>query len=380
VTRVAVDAREFAVPGRATGIGRYLENMLVPLVDHGDFEFVLFLHRPDAVPRRLRESPNIRIESLPEGPVRWIDHWVLPRMAEAADCNVFFSPSHKGPLFTGMPLVVTVHDITFLRLPLLSPLVRRLTRWYLGQILRRAENVIVVSKFTERDLLDLFPRISGKTRVLYSDMGAEWHRMLQRCAQGGAPPKISPAGLGRFFLYVGNFKPHKNVDLLVKAFAAARESCCIQDANLVLVGGDDRNAPRIRSLISDLGLIECVHVFRDVDDYSLACFYQAAHWFVTASAYEGFGYPCVEAMVAGCPVLFHPATSLIEVVGSAGLSIAELTVEEIAAGLVEAAEMTTADRGRYIEAGRRQARLFRPGESARAFAGLCGALHRGCDV
>ncbi|NOY82333.1 MAG: glycosyltransferase family 4 protein [Kiritimatiellaeota bacterium] len=379
MTRVAVDAREFSVPGRATGIGRYLENMLLPLVSEADFEFVLFLHRPDAVPPPLREAPAIRIDKLPVGPARWVDQWVLPRRAARAECDVFFSPFYKGPILTGMPLIVTVHDITFLRLPLLSPVVRRLTRWYMGAVLRRADRVVVVSKFTERDLLDLFPGVSGKTSVLYSDMGEEWNRMLQN-SEMGVKPKVSPEGLGRFFLYVGNFKRHKNVDLLVRAYAAARRSRLIDDYTLVLVGGDDRNAPAIQALVAELGLLECVHIFRDVDDYSLACFYHAAQWFVTASAYEGFGYPCVEAMVAGCPVICHPATSLIEVVGSAGLPIAALNQQEVVATLAEAAAMNPEERTRLVEAGRRQARLFKPGESARALAGICRTLHRGSNA
>ncbi len=376
MTRVAVDAREFSVPGKATGIGRYLVNMLLPLASEADFELVLFLHRPDAVPPPLREAPAIRIEQLPVGPARWLDQWVLPRRASQARCNVFFSPYYKGPLFARMPLIVTVHDITFLRLPLLSPVKRRLIRRYMGAVLRRANRVVVVSKFTERDLLDLFPGVSGKTSVLYSDMGEEWNRMLQHC-QTGVGPKVSPAGLGRFFLYVGNFKPHKNVDLLVRAYAEARRLQLIDDFSLALVGGDDRNAPAIRALVAELGLQECVHILRDVDDFSLACFYQTAQWFVTASAYEGFGYPCVEAMVAGCPVIFHPATSLIEVVGSAGLPIAALNEQEVVAALAQAAAMNPGERARLMEAGRRQARLFKPGESARALAGICRTLHRG---
>jgi len=356
--------------------------MLLPLGSDPDLRFHLFTRNPEAVPSTLRVQPSIVVHALPRAPAFWIDQQTLPARAAALECDLFYSPYYKGPLTTTLPLVITVHDITFLRLPLLPRYKRALIGLYLRAAVGRAARIVVVSRFTERDLIDCVPKAKGKTVVLYSDMGQDWCERLAACRTSGDPP-VSPEPYVPYFLYVGNFKPHKNVDSLVRGYAIARESGRLHGLNLVLVGGDDANAPRIERLVSQLNLQDSVHILRDLDDDSLVCFYHRARWFVTASKYEGFGYPCVEAMVAGCPVIYHPATSLMEVVGGAGLQIPEVTPSEIAATLIEAAELPEEERRRYINAGRRQARLFTPGESARAFGVLCRKIaeeHRGRRV
>lgn len=371
--RCAVDAREYSLPSRSAGISRFLTNIVAPLGAGSGFEFHLLTPAPDTVPSKLQNLPGVRTDVLPLLNRHGLDQWVLPRAARACGAQLFFSPFHKAPFFPGMPLLITVHDIGFLRLRTLTAGHRRLARLRLNLTIRRAAKVICVSKFTERDLMELCPAATEKTTVLYSDLGADWYRLLTDHSPA-ITPAVSPVPFGRFFLYCGNFKPHKCVDELIQGFQAAVHDQQLPEHNLVLIGGDDANAPRIRRLIRRLDLERRVYVCRDVDDFSLSRFYQAADWFVTASRYEGFGYPAVEAMFAECPVACHPATSLIEVAGSAALAIRSPTPGEIAATLIRAAGMNAGERQQYIEAGRRQARLFTPGQTAQAFARLCRGL------
>lgn len=373
--RCAVDAREFTQPNRLTGVGRFLMNIVVPLgMRPAEFEFHLFTRSPDAVPERLHNLPGVKLETLPPGSPAYQEQVLLPRRAREIGADCFFSPWHKGPVRPGMPMVITVHDIAFLRMPGgLTPWRRLTARWRLRNLIRRSRKVIAVSKFTERDLADMFPQAAEKTVVMYSDIGAEWHRML-RSREAMATASSQSAHYGKYFLYVGTFKPHKNVDLLVKGFAAAVSDGRIPRHNLLLIGGDDENLGRITRLISRLGMEQRVVILRDVDDYSLSQLYQGADWFVTASQYEGYGYPPVEAMIAGCPVICNQTTSLIEVVGSAALPIMALREEDMAGTLALAASMNPARRQEYIAAGARQCRLFSPGQTAEAFARLIRGL------
>ncbi len=373
--RCAVDAREFTQANRLTGVGRFLTNIVAPLGTRPDeFEFILFARSLEAVPDRLKGLPGVRLEVLPaaRNPA-FREQVILPRQVREAAADCFFSPWHKGPMMPGVPLVITVHDIAFLRMPELVPWQRFIARWRLRNMIRRSRKVITVSKFTERDLVDMFPQAAEKTTVMYSDIGADWHRMLTT-RDTGLPPTVSPMPYGKFFLYVGAFKPHKNVDLLIKGFATGVTEGNIPRHNLVLVGGDDENLGRIKRLIERLGMESRVQILRDMDDHSLSRFYRAADWFVTASQYEGYGYPPVEAMIAGCPVICHPATSLLEVVGSAAFPIPVLSEQEIAATLVRAVRLNPAQRADYIAAGSRQCRLFSPGQTAEAFARLIRSL------
>ena len=371
--RVAVDAREFVVPGRSTGIGRFLENLLAPLAggEH-DLEFALLTQHTDAVPDRLTRLPAVSVHALPNGQAQWVGQWVLPRAADRLNADIIYCPRYKAPLFASLPVVMTIHDIMFLRLRTLPPLVYSATKTALRAALRRCEKVIVVSRFSERDLVDMFPCAAEKTEVLYSDLGTDWHRLL--CAPTCPPSHPDLPVPDRFFLYVGTFMPHKNVDLLINAYQRALESGELDSFKLLLVGGDDRYDVVIRRLITKRGLDGRVHVYRDIDDATLSHLYRKAEWFVTASSYEGFGYPCVEAMVSGCPVICHQTTSLIEVVGSAALPIAALTVEEVATSMARAAQTSSEDRQTFVEAGRRQARLFTPGQTSAAFGALCRAV------
>ncbi|MEI8079084.1 MAG: glycosyltransferase family 1 protein [bacterium] len=369
--RCAVDAREYSRPNRSAGISRFLTNIVAPLGAGTEFEFNLLTLAPDSVPSKLQNLPGVRLDALPQSCRYGLDQWMLPRAARAGGAQFFFSPFHKAPFFPGLPLVVTVHDIGFLRLRTLTAGHRLLARLRLRLTLSRASKVICVSKFTERDVQDLFPGAADKTVVLYSDLGADWYRQLTDHHPRPAPA-VSPAAFGHYFLYCGNFKPHKNVDQLVQGFHAAANK--LPEHNLVLIGGDADNTPRLRRLIRRLDLERRVYICRDIDDFSLSRFYQAADWFVTASGYEGFGYPAVEAMIAECPVICHPVTSLIEVAGGAALPIHSPTPGGIAATLIRAAQMNVAERQEFIAAGHRQARLFTPGQTAQAFARLCRTL------
>ena len=373
MVRIAVDAREFVVPGRATGIGRFLENLVAPLADgEHDIEFSLLTQHPDAVPRGLTRLPRVSVHPLPQGQPQWVGQWVFPRAADRLTADVIFSPCYKAPLFASLPVIMTIHDIMFLRLRTLPPLVYSATKAALRAALRRCEKVIVVSRFSERDLIDMFPCAADKTVVLYSDLGTDWHRLLSTPI--GPPPCAAFPIPDRFFLYVGTFMPHKNVDLLVQAYGKGVESGELQPFELLLIGGDDRHEAATRRLITRRGLSNRVHVYRDIDDATLSHLYKAAEWFVTASSYEGFGYPCVEAMVSGCPVICHQTTSLIEVVGSAALPIAALTVEELLSAMVQAVQLTGEERQAFVDAGRRQAQLFTPGQTSSAFGALCRAV------
>ena len=374
--RCAIDAREYTHPNRLTGVGRFLTNIVLPLgAKASEFEFRLLVRSPEAVPEKLHKLPGVVIETLPHNrPPAYLEQVYMPHRAKEMKADCFFSPWHKGAILpVSMPLIITVHDLAGLRLPDMAAWRKMIATWRLRNTIRRCRKVIVVSKFTERDLVNLIPQAAEKTVVMYSDIGAEWFATLRdRCST--MPPPISPVLHGKFFLYVGTFKPHKNVDVLIRGFAAGVRDGRLRAHNLVLVGGDDANLGRINGLISRLGMEPRVRIVRDIDDYSLSRFYHAADWFVTASQYEGYGYPPVEAMIGECPVICHQATGLIEVVGSAALSLPVVSDVEIAASLTRAAGMNSQQRQEYVEAGSRQCRLFNPGQTAETFARLLRSL------
>ncbi|MBI3987876.1 MAG: glycosyltransferase family 4 protein [Lentisphaerae bacterium] len=359
--KLFIDAREF-VPDRTTGIGRYLENLFAPMGPAiGGFR-VFALNASAEMPLSLR-GPTVREIRLPRLPTVFQDQLVLPLRAMQADADYFFSPYYKIPLWGRFRRIIVVHDIMFLR----RNDAGRCARFFMARQLRWATRaaalILVDSDFTGKDLSDWLPDITHKIRRLYPDLAPEWFEPVEAARKDRV--KSVYARHKPFLLYVGNFKPHKNVELLIEAFASLAEQGMERGRVLVLAGGDARRQPAIETAIRRRGLAEHVRIFPQVPDADLRALYATADGFVTASCYEGFGYPLVEAMAMGCPVSCHPATSMPEVTGDAAVPIRELTAAGVAGAMVELIRMEAGPRARRIELGRRQARNFQPGTAAR---------------
>jgi glycosyltransferase involved in cell wall biosynthesis len=166
-----------------------------------------------------------------------------------------------------------------------------------------------VSEAVKREIVSTFGCADDHVLVTPNGVGAPF-------SEGG------PAAEGRYFLYVGNDKPHKNVDVLVDAFSK------IDDASLVLTGGAfERFKSRERVVVTGF-----------VDDAELASLYRGAIALVMPSREEGFGLPALEAMASGCAVITSNAAALVEITGDAALH-----VEPNAASLAEAMTRIASD-------------------------------------
>ncbi len=124
-----------------------------------------------------------------------------------------------------------------------------------------------------------------------------------------------------YLLYVGTEDPRKDLPTLLRAFARVRRER--PDVGLIKVGRAyfDSERARLRSLIRDLHLEDAVHFLDNVDEADLPLLYNLARIFITPSLYEGFGFPALEAMACGRPVVATRAGSLPEIVGQAGILV-----------------------------------------------------------
>jgi glycosyltransferase involved in cell wall biosynthesis len=272
--RIGIDARKIA----DFGIGTYIRNLLAALVELGD-EYVAFAPADAVLPRGVEhvvvDTPHYSIREL----------IVIGRAADRARLDLFHAPHYVVP-FTKVPLVVTVHDLIHLRHP--NPLARLYARRMIGRAVRKARRVLTVSETVKREIEETF----GAKNVIVAPNGADH---LQP-ATGNSQPATH-------FLFVGNDKPHKNVDLAVDA--AARIG-----ASLVLAGAPFE---RFRGRAQLAGF---------VSDEELAALYRGAIALVMPSREEGFGLPALEAMRCGTAVITSTAAALVEVTGDAALHVA----------------------------------------------------------
>ena len=350
--KICIDAREF-VQGRKTGISRYLETFLPALQQQ--HELVLFVNELSAVPEDILNGQTRRI-TLPGSSILFTDQVVIPRLTSKEKADVFFSPYYKVPLSGRFKRIITVHDIMFLRLHDENPVNRLLSGLQLRLSTARADLILADSDFTKRDLLDFIPGIERKISVLRPTLSPGW----ASCADGQTDVAVrAKHTAGRpYFLYVGNFKPHKNVDLLVRTFLKLETDKCLGNHCLVLAGGDPVNNSRIKILAGkaiDRGLIK---ILADIPEKELRPLYSSAEWFITASSYEGFGYPALEAMTCACPVICMPCTSLPEIVGNTALFLPEPTETALSKVVRKTLLIPESDRKQLAEKSLAVARKF----------------------
>ena len=249
-------------------------------------------------------------------PVRDVGWYLaaLPVRAQRDGMDVLHCPTHRAPVRSHVPLVVTFHDLAVLRHPeTFNRWTRSYSRLTLPRIARAAQRLIAVSEFTRRELLELLDVPDEKVRVIPNAVG----------------PPFAPEGdaaAGDYVLAVSTLEPRKNLPRLVDAFERADlNGCRLLVAGApgwggVWLGGDG---------VSWLG---------EVGDEELARLYRGARCVAYVSLYEGFGLPVLEAMACGAPVVAARTGAAEEVSGGAAVLVDPLDPDAIAAGLAEAVD------------------------------------------
>ena len=308
--RLGVDGRELAGSAR-TGIGRYVMEVLRAASRDG-WECLVY---GDARTRPVT-LPGVTLRVL-DG--RWTQCWdqvLLPRQLARDRVSAFLSPYYKGPLLAPCPVVLTIHDLFFLdypgrRRPLHQALMTRVARLYA----RRATAIIADSEYSKRTIVERLGIPPASVTVIPVALGPEF-----KPEPGTEAVRSRYAISGPYILYVGNFRPHKNLPRLIRAFAAL-DAPLRGGHVLVLAGGDRANRPALEALAKGLGVADRVVFPGQVHDADLPALYSACALFVLPSLEEGFGLPALEAMACGAAVVAADRAAIPEVVGDAGLLV-----------------------------------------------------------
>lgn len=245
---------------------------------------------------------------------------VLPLKLPQQGADLVHGLVNVLPLSTTLPSIVTVHDLSFLRMPEKFQFAKR---WYLSQLclasVRKARHIIAVSRQTANDLQQFWGIEEGKISVVYNGVGTEFVPASTLAIEAFRRERGLPA---RFFLYLGTLEPRKNLPVLIRAFAQwrAETTAANREIKLVIAGAKGWFYEQIFALVTQLQLSEAVLFPGFVPAAELPDWYRAAELFIYPSLFEGFGLPVVEAMACGVPVICSDTGSLVEVVGNSALT------------------------------------------------------------
>jgi glycosyltransferase involved in cell wall biosynthesis len=230
--------------------------------------------------------------------------------------------------------VVTVHDLLehMYRTHDRSSLRRSMHFQLTGRVLRHADRIFAVSKFTKSEIEKIFGIPANRIQVIYNAID-------ERFLGGHATEQDRQVLAERylinqdFLLYAGRISPHKNVVRIIEAFSALKAALekegKFPGLKLIIIGDELSKHPDLRRTVIRGGVQNDVRFMGFVPIEVLRIFYDAAKVFVFPSLYEGFGLPPVEAMAHGTPVVTSNTSSLPEVVGSAAVLVNPENVFEI---------------------------------------------------
>jgi glycosyltransferase involved in cell wall biosynthesis len=379
---------------QGAGIGRYTRELVGAIVAQGDdFRYTLFyaaggVARPnpylDDLDQLCAAYPHVRARPIPLSPRRLTQLWQrlripLPVELFTGPLDLLHAPDFVLPP-TRARTLLTIHDLSFLVHPECAvPSMVRYLSDAVPRSLRRADAILADSQATRNDLARLLGYDPARVTVVYPGVSRRFRPL--------PPEEIEPmrrrlALPERFVLFVGTLEPRKNLVRLIEAFAQLRtedrglrtESPMAGNSvlspqssalSLVIAGRRGWLYEEIFATIERLELGDRVQLLDFVDDKDLPALYNLAWAFAYPSIYEGFGFPALEALACGTPVVTADNSSLPEVVGdpasSTGAPAAMLAPAEDVAALAAALGQVVSDtalRARLRESGLARAQQF----------------------
>jgi glycosyltransferase involved in cell wall biosynthesis len=327
--RFAVDAH--AIGRHQTGNEVYIRSLLNAFASQArDCEFVAYVSTDTA---RDVLPAGIRTSRVAANPFRRLGLDLAMRLRQ--DRPDLLHVQYTAPVGCPTPVVVSVHDVSFLEHPEYFTRDRALQlRWTVRRTVRRAAKVLTGCEFSKQSILRAYSELDEKKVVVVPYAAAPEFRPLPReAAQAAVLDRFSVSG--PFILTVGDLQPRKNQIGLIRAFARLVRAYPQIKHKLALAGKDTWFAGRVREAARQSGVADRIHFFGFVSDDDLLRLYNACDLFAFPSFYEGFGLPALEAMACGRAVVCSSTSALPEVVDGAAILTDPYSVDEIARAMAD---------------------------------------------
>ncbi len=295
--KIGIDARLY----NKTGVGVYIRNLLHYLQIQNQDNLIYYVYLMPEEYDTVNFSSNNFIKR--RSPYKW--HTVSEQLGfylqlykDKLDLMHFTYFSY--PVLYRRKFIATIHDTILLdyktgRASTKNSLIYKIKhfffRYVIASQITNAIQIITPTQTVKQNLINIYGnKYDSKIYVIYEGVDYEMFTKKQNESLVEKMPK-------KFYLYVGNFYPHKNVETLIRAFADT-----IIDTKLLLVGPDDYFSQRIRNLIKQLKQTDRIVIYNNASTEDLIYFYKNACALVHPSLAEGFGLPLIEAAYFQLPI------------------------------------------------------------------------------
>lgn len=372
---VGVDAREIQ-NGVITGIGRSLSNFIDYFM-RKDTKNSLVLFSEKKIDQEF--ASNVKNAILkPAFHVFYWDQWRLTQSLADRKIDLFYSPYYKIPLLANVPAVSQILDLMFLLHPYYKNNLNLFQKLYYASLgkhfAKKSLSIITDSEHAKNDIVKHWKIDEGKITVIPLGVACRFRPVKDAIILDKTKKKFNLPE--RYIFYLGNFKPHKNVEVIIKVFHKIEKR--YPQHKLVLAGPLDKHSERITSLIKELRIVDRVILTGTIfeKDHPEALL-TLADIFIFPSLYEGFGLPPLEAMACGTPVIASNTTSIPEVVGDSGVLVNPLNINEISNAMTDLLD-NGEKRNKYSVKGIERSRLYREeNTSAKIYQHLFEILAKG---
>jgi glycosyltransferase involved in cell wall biosynthesis len=308
-----------------TGNEVYISNLLNQYsgLDR-DAEFIAYIAKPNAsnsVPTGMRR------EQVSENPFKRLG-FDIPRLLRR-DRPSLLHVQYTAPLFCRTPLVVSVHDVSYLEHPEYFTRFRAMQLKYtVKRTVRQAARILTPSEFSKRSILAAYDVPDHKVVVVPNAVSSTFRPVPREAAMHWVERERQIPG--PFVLMVGDLQPRKNHLGLIRAFEDVIGAHPHLPHSLVMVGKETWYAPVVRRAAEASKVRDRIHFTGWVSDADLRRFYSACDMLAFPSFYEGFGLPILEAMACGRAVACSNTSAMPEVANAAGILFDPYSTEEIA--------------------------------------------------
>jgi len=329
--RIGLDASPLV--GDRGGVGWHTYYLLRGMLAiQSDAEFVAYLRPGSHPPEETRRWPGAERLS-------WVtaSKWSMKSRGSTDRLDLYHGTNFRMQTVGRHGGIVTIHDLWLDRFPEYSQkfLGQTLSSYKTRRIARRARKVVTVSKFSARELIELFGLSAEQIAVIPNGVSEEFFPRQDDEAFMALKRRIGLAS-ERFLLFVGGADPRKNHRLVLEAASMIRPH--LEGRTLVLAGSATHPFGSYEETAKSYRLMDCVLCPGRLSQGDLQLLYSHADIFLFPSLYEGFGMPVLEAMACGVPVITSRTTALGEVAGDAALLVDPDNARELADRMIELLE------------------------------------------